>query len=184
MAKYGAIQAQITGLSKDYMTGDDIMTLTIPKGTISDARNIAREANGKPLSVEFTDKKARRSLNANNFAWELIARIAEKTGVDKEEVYRNAIMHGNEFTRLSIAPEAVESFERVWSSKGIGWQCHAVDDEPDNRRIIFAYYGSSVYDTGAMAALIDRLIQDANALGIPTISDAELASLLSSWKPS
>ena len=43
------------------------------------------------------------------------------------------------------------------------------------------YYGSSTYDTAQMSALLDSLIQDAEALGIPTITPKEEERMLGKW---
>ena len=39
------------------------------------------------------------------------------------------------------------------------------------------YYGSSTYDTQQMSLLIDHIVQDAKALGIETMTPAELEAL-------
>ena len=39
------------------------------------------------------------------------------------------------------------------------------------------YYGSSVYDTKQMSALIDHIVQDCKALGIETKTPAEIMLL-------
>ena len=43
------------------------------------------------------------------------------------------------------------------------------------------WYGSSVYDTRQMSALIDSLIQEAESLGIPTITKRKKESLIGKW---
>ena len=47
---------------------------------------------------------------------------------------------------------------------------------------IVVYYGSSTYDTKQMSALIDSLVQEAQALGIETLPPAEIARLNSQWE--
>ena len=43
------------------------------------------------------------------------------------------------------------------------------------------YFGSSTYDSEQMSALLDSLIQDAEALGIPTITPKEEERMLGKW---
>ena len=129
--------------------------------------------NFKPADYEIVKKKKRRSLDANAYAWELCSLIASAVGITKEEVYRQAIREGNAYTSLK---GDIDIFERVWTSRGLGWQVQKADDNT-----ILAYYGSSIYDTKEMAALIDRLIQDAKALDLDVMSESERALLLQDW---
>jgi low affinity Fe/Cu permease len=47
--------------------------------------------------------------------------------------------------------------------------------------VVILYYGSSSYDTAQMSALIDSLVQDAQALGIETRSPNEIQALLDEY---
>ena len=130
--------------------------------------------NFKEGDYEIVKKKKRRSLDANAYAWELCSLIASAVGITKEEVYRQAIREGNTYTALTTSKS--DEFERVWTSRGLGWQVQKADDNT-----ILAYYGSSIYDTREMAALIDRLIQDAKALDLDVMSESERALLIQDW---
>lgn len=136
---------------------------------------------GKSLTVEI--KKERRSLSANNFAWALMQRIAEKLGITKEEVYRNAIKEVGAFTPMPIKNEAVDSFIRIWQGNGIGYVVEVIGDSKlKGYTTIFAYHGSSAYDTKEMSRLIDCLVQDCKELGIETKPQEEIESLLREWE--
>lgn len=134
----------------------------------------------KPGDYEIKAAKQKRSLDANAYCWSLCAQIADVVGITKEEVYRNAIKEGNQYMPITLSPDAVDTFCRVWSERGIGWVTEIVDGTNDGI-LVFAYYGSSVYDTKQMSDLIDRLIQDAKALDIDVISESEKALLLEEW---
>lgn len=56
-----------------------------------------------------------------------------------------------------------------------------VDSTLDGCKKVFAYYGSSTYDTKEMSRLIDSVIQDCAALQIETIPPSELDMLLKEW---
>lgn len=139
--------------------------------------------NFKPGHYELKKKPKKRSLNANAFCWELCTRIGAAVGISKEEVYRNSIRNVGEFTPIPIKAEAVEEFQRIWSTHGVGWFADVIDDSkiPGYKKL-FAYHGSSTYDTAQMARLIDNLVQDANALGIETLSERERSLLLDEWE--
>lgn len=133
------------------------------------------------VSIEVKRWRKKRSLDANAYAWVLIDKIAQATGVPKTEVYRQAIREiGGVSDIVAVPDNAVDKFREGWSKQGIGWQTEILDSKPGYKRIV-VYYGSSTYDTQQMAALIDSLVQDAQALGIETLPPHEIARLNSLW---
>lgn len=135
--------------------------------------------------VEITIKKAsaRRSLDASAKAWVIIDKIAERTGVKKREVYRNAIREiGGVSDIVCVRDAAVETLCKNWETHGQGWMTEVSKSKIPGCKNVTLWYGSSVYNKQQMSALIDSLIQDANALGIPTMSPAEEARLLNEWE--
>ena len=140
------------------------------------------ELKGHDVRVEVKRWRKRRSLDANAYAWVLMDKIAETTGVDKLAIYRQAIKEiGGVSDIIAVTDDAVERFRASWSDKGAGWQTEILDSKDGYKRII-AYYGSSTYDTKQMSALIDSLVQEAQALGIETLPPAEIARLNSQWE--
>ena len=138
------------------------------------------------LSIKAEKRRRKRSLDANDYLWVLCTKIAEKlqdgkTMVTKEEVYRKHIEAVGKYEPLAIAEDAVERFLMIWTRNGTGWLAKVVDSKLDGCKKVFAYYGSSVYDTKEMSRLIDSVIEDARALGIETMPPAELESLLKAW---
>lgn len=134
------------------------------------------------VSIEVKRWRKKRSLDANAYAWVLMDKIAQATGVPKTEVYRQAIREiGGVSDIVAVPDNAVDKFREGWSKQGIGWQTEILDSKPGYKRIV-VYYGSSTYDTQQMAALIDSLVQEAQALGIETLPPAEIARLNSQWE--
>ena len=136
----------------------------------------------KTVTVEIKPLHKRRSLDANAYAWVLIDKIAEKTGLRKTDVYRHAIKEiGGVSTTVCVQDQAVESLRNGWSKNGVGWQSETISSKIPGCTCVVLYYGSSVYDSKQMSQLIDSLIQDAESLGIPTITDEQAARLLGKW---
>ena len=136
----------------------------------------------KEVNVEIKQAHKRRSLDANAYAWVLIDKIAAKTGVKKTEVYRNAIRDiGGTSDIICVMDKAVARLREGWEKNGIGWQTDTMKSSINGCTNVVLYYGSSVYDSKQMASLIDSLIQDAEALGIPTITDKEAERLIGKW---
>ena len=136
-----------------------------------------------PVRVEIKKAAKSRSLSANAYAWVLIDRISEKTGINQTDVYRNAIREiGGVSTLLGMKDDAVPVFSENWQRGHLGRQVEIIpgSSKPgwSNVRV---FYGSSEFDSVQMARLIDSLIQDAEALGIPTISDDEATKMINKW---
>ena len=140
------------------------------------------QMSGKEVSIEIKVAHKRRSLDANAYAWVLIDKIAEKTGLRKTEVYRHAIKEiGGVSTTVCVMDQAVDSLREGWAKNGIGWQSDVMKSKLPGCSCVVLYYGSSAYDSRQMAQLIDSLIQDAESLGIPTITDEQADRLVGKW---
>lgn len=138
--------------------------------------------NFKPGEYELKRVRKKRSLNANAYCWALASQIAEAVGITKEDVYRRNIRDVGEYTPLPVKADAVDEFQRIWKGHGVGWFADVIDDSKiKGYKLLFAYHGSSTYDTAQMSRLIDSLIQDAKAVGIETLSDREKSLLLEEW---
>lgn len=133
-------------------------------------------------TAELFKEKKSRSLDANAYCWVLCTEIGKAMKMSKDDVYRRAISEGNEYYPLPIKEELVEDFQRRWATHGTGWVAAVVDDSKlDGYKLVFAYYGSSTYDTKQMADLIDRLIEDARALDIPILTEREISLMKEGW---
>lgn len=147
------------------------------------AMAIVRKMKPKTYDLTVKEHKKKRSLDANAMAWSLINKIADALRIPPVEVYRQAILDiaGNNEV-IPIRDEAVEQFKQAWSSHGIGWICRDIGKSKiKGYTNLMVYYGSSVYDSRQMSALIDHLAQDCKALGIEVISEREKTLLLDEW---
>lgn len=143
-----------------------------------DCRAVWDKLHDKDISVEIKPYREKRSLDANGYCWTLIDKIAAKMHLDKAEVYREAIKAiGGNSEIVCIMDKAVESLRRGWEMHGLGWQTDTMPSKIKGCTNVILYYGSSTYDTRQMTILIDHLVQDAKALGIETLTPAELEAL-------
>ena len=67
-----------------------------------------------------------------------------------------------------------------WGSNGIGWFCehHHRTDSVVSMRL---YKGSSIFDSKEMSRLIDYIVDEAQSLGIETMTPDELERLKQLW---
>lgn len=140
------------------------------------------ELKDKDINVEIKKYSKRRSLDANAYCWMLIDKIAEKTKEKKTEIYRHAIKEiGGVSTIICVKDIAADSLCRGWSEHGTGWMTEKTKSKIPGCTNVTLWYGSSVYDSRQMAALIDSLIQEAEGQGIVTITEKEKEQLLGKW---
>ena len=68
--------------------------------------------------------------------------------------------------------EALEAFMQTRKLLGVGWFAEVVGDAPLRGYVeVLAYKGSSVYDSRAMASLIDYLVDQAEQMELPIAYD-------------
>ncbi len=169
--------------------GDAEITFRIPakmRGSLMAGIDKVIAAGAKDLCIQFGKKKKKRSLDANDYCWVLCTKISEllqnsKIYITKEEVYRKHIRLVGVYEPLALREDAVDRFVDAWGKRGTGWLTEVVDSSLDGCKKVFAYYGSSTYDTKEMGRLIESIMQDCIALGIETMPPAELDSLLKQW---
>ena len=172
------MEGRLTGFSLN-RDGSQNVTITIS----ADFGSTYDELKDSVVDVEIKKAQKHRSMEANRYAWVLIDQIAAKQCLKKSEVYRNAIREiGGVSKEMLMKTDAVPMFIRIWESHGLGNQVEVVDTEEETGwTSLRVYFGSSTYDASQMHALLESLIQDAEALGIPTITPSEEERMLSKW---
>ena len=136
---------------------------------------------GKPVEIKQT--RPRRSLDANAYAWVLIDKLAAKLGHTKAEIYREAIRSiGGVSETVCVRDVAVDKLIEGWQHNGVGWFADRMPSKLPGCTNVILYYGSSTYDTKQMSALIDAIVQDCKAVGIETLTPAQIAALNAAWE--
>lgn len=160
------------------LTGKQRLTVELD----GDFRSTWGELNDTDCEITVKKYRKRRSLDANAMMWSVCEQIAKKIGSTKEEVYRQHIKEVGIYTPLPIKEKAVEDFANIWSAHGTGWFVEVVDNSKlPGYKLVFAYAGSSTYDTKEMSRLIDSVVQDAKSIGIDVMSEQERSLLLNAW---
>lgn len=107
-------------------------------------------------------------------------RTASSASARRRSTASISTLWGN-MSRWHCAPMQWSGSAETWQKNGTGWLTEVVDSTLDGCKKVFAYYGSSTYDTKEMSRLIDSVIQDCMALQIETITPSELDMLLKEW---
>ena len=126
---------------------------------------------------ELKKPKKKRSLNANNYSWKLITEIGNILRKSKEEVYLQMLKDYGQSEIISILSNINPSgYFKYYEKIGTG----IVNNKEFTHYKIFK--GSSEFDTKEMSIFIDGIVQEAEQLGINTITPNELESLKGEWK--
>lgn len=148
----------------------------------SDAlRTLEGMTPGKDYDLNVKRHTERRSLDANAYMWVLLDRLAESTGIRKEDIYRNYIkdIGGNSET-VCVPSKAVEKLRNGWGHNGIGWVSDTLPSKIPGCTNVILYYGSSTYDTRQMSRLIDLVVEDCKENGIETLPPQKLSAMVES----
>lgn len=128
-------------------------------------------------AVELSVRKwtEKRSLDANAYLWALITKIANAIRESKEDVYFDALKAYGQGGAVSVDEKYVEDFCRTWKyNEKLG------ETQLNGKTFVhFRFWvGSSEYNTEEMSILIDGVVREAKNLGIETMDEAELKSLI------
>lgn len=146
------------------------------------ARGFVLSLEDRLYDCEVKPHRNKRSLDANSYFWVLVDKLAEKTGIPKQSIYREAVRNiGGNNDVICVKEKAVEKVCENWSKNGIGWITEVGESKLIGCKNITLYYGSSTYDAKQMSRLIDNIVQDCKAVGIETLTPIELERMKEAW---
>ena len=121
---------------------------------------------------EVRDYKQKRSLTQNAYFWVLVNEIANVTRQSKDEIHLQMLKEYGQNEVFSIRSDIdVSRYLKYYEEIGKG----KVNGKEFTHYRVFK--GSSEMDSREMAILIDGVVQEAEQLGIPTLTPAEIARL-------
>ena len=170
---------KLTGLSLN-RDGSENLTITGPHGL----SELYDELKNESVSIEIKKASYKRSLTANAYAWLLIGDLAAKQRMKTTDVYRSELRDVPGICDLvEIDNDAIQAFAKMWEEGHLGRQIEVIaDSEKPGRSMVAVYHGSSDFNSEQMSRFISNLVQDCEALGIPTISEKEAERMLGNWK--
>lgn len=146
------------------------------------AQSICEKYESGKYVAELKEHRKKRSMNANNYFWQLVDQIADALGREKEDLYLEYVKKVGPFKDFTLSEEEAKTFRVAWSMLGVGWPTEQVDYSPSGREVIIrAYYGSSQYNTRQMSRLIDMAVEDAKGQEIETLTPEELERMKGEW---
>lgn len=153
--------------TRDYQSDRINITFELLEGHI----NELDELIDKDLSVEAKKFYDKRSGKANRLLWGCIGDISQSLNQDKWEIYLHYIRRQGQFTTMQIIPEALEKLQSQWrETEVIGTAIVNGIEMLD----VICYFGSSTYNSKEFGLLLDDIIEDMKAMGIPLPTSEEM----------
>lgn len=125
---------------------------------------------------EVKEYKERRSLNANNYYWEMVTQLGNVLGMDKEWLHFLLLQKYGQSEMISVVADVdMKNYLKYYTEAG----------ESNLNGKTFKHYkvykGSSEMDSKEMSILINGLVEECHIQGIETKTPAEINSLLERW---
>lgn len=151
-----------------------------------DPRQLWDALHDSEVDITIRKHRERRSLDANAFCWALCSDIGKalKPPVPKEEIYRNAIKGLGKYDMVLIKAERAGDFKDAWGKNGVGWFAEDAGESKEHPGYVwlFAYAGTSSYNSKDMNTLLSGLVADAEQMGIQIpLGKNEIERLKNTW---
>ena len=125
---------------------------------------------------EVKEYKEKRSLNANNYYWELVTQLGNVLKMDKEDLHFLLLQKYGQSEMISVLAE-------IDMSDYLKYYIEAGESTLNGKKFKHykVYKGSSEMDRKEMSILINGLVDECHIQGIETRTEEEIKSLLDRW---
>lgn len=177
----------MNGRLKDWSfsrTGESVLTIT----TRESCKKLWDTLGDQEITFSIKKRVISRSLNANNYAWSLIEKLAVAVKSDKDTVDEEMLRRygtgetytdeaGNECKVLFSLREGVPPslVARHYAETGVGYV--------DGKKFIHyrAIKGTSEYSTKEMSVFLDGIISECQEVGVETDTPEQIARYKEEW---
>lgn len=130
----------------------------------------------KDKKFELKEYREKRSLNANNYYWQLVNELGNVMRMDKEDLHFLLLQKYGQFEVVSVLDSIdVKPYFKYYVEMGES----ILNEKKFKHYKIFK--GSSEMDSKEMSNLIHGLVEECQTQGIETKTPEEIRSLLESW---
>lgn len=148
------------------------------RDALSFAENLDK-LKGDEIDLEVKKHREKRSLNANNYFYQLVGKIADAIDASKDEVHNRMLYRYGQYMRdkddnivFCLYPADIDYLNQ--SEIHLKPTGHFETHNEVRYEWFAVMRGSHTYDTKEMAKLIDGCVSDCHGLGIQTMSDEEI----------
>lgn len=142
------------------------------------------------LSIKIGKKKTGRSLDANSYYWLLINRLAKKLNISNNYCHNLMLRRYGVLEEMDgqvvywVIPDTEESTQKADESETYHLKPTSdVREGKDGimRRTYLLLKGSHEYTRQEFSRLVNGLVDECKQMGIPTMRQEDIDSLLSHW---
>ena len=156
--------------------------------TRESCKQLWEQLGGGEITFSVKKRATPRSLNANNYAWSLIEKLATAIKSDKDTVYEEMLRRygtgesytdeaGNECKVLFSLREGIPPslVARHYAEGGVGYI--------DGKKFVHyrAIKGTSEYSTKEMSVFLDGIVSECREVGIQTDTPEMIARYKEAW---
>ena len=143
------------------------LSVLVAQDSVPAARKLVDDLKDKDLDCEIKVHREKRSLTANAYAWQLMSKIGKAVSppIPNDDVYEIMLRRYAPVTLVSVL-KGVNLADYVPHA-----ELYSEGAETAEWRV---YKGSSEYDSKEMSVFVDGIKSEAEALGIETLTPAEL----------
>lgn len=169
---------KLTGASRTFDGNSIILTFEVDASASGQIESMKKDDLLRIKAVKYRQK---RSLDANAYAWVLMTKIANHPDIasSKEEVYEQMLQKYGTFYEDEGGYIPITVKKTVDMAKVPGHWKHIKDN--GNFASYLMIKGSSEYNTAEMSRFIDRIVEEAQELGIETATPDELERMKQEW---
>lgn len=142
------------------------VTLPLDKKYAEEADILGQLKEGEYYEVSIVKKSGKKTLLQNGYAWELMREIANFAKISPTRYYKQEVEQSTNYIVTRVRNEEFDELKRTWELNGLGWICKLLVSD-DSWTEAICYYGMSAWSKEQTSMFIDKLVQDAKALGLP-----------------
>lgn len=129
--------------------------------------------------IKIEKHRNKRSLDANAYSWVLQTEIANALRLSKEEVHFDMLKsYGQRDFMSMLSSVDINNYYTYYEEKGTFTQ------NGNEFKSYMVYKGTHNYNSREMSIFIDGVVQEARNLGIETLEDREINSLIEEMEKS
>jgi len=172
-------------MAVDYKTREALVTFAI-RADLGALEEQLKEYGEKDLSIKLSAYSPKRSLNANAYFHSLCREIGKKLHLSETFVKNKMIANHGQYDLMENGNKWVIKTNigimDMWQQETLHTKQIGVKYENDAEVYFYAVMRPShTYTVKEMSELIDGTVEEAKALGVPTITDKEIERLLNAW---
>lgn len=183
------LKGRFAGFSEDNIGKTVTVTFQISEENMRDIATIDRK---KLLDIDVKVHREKRSLDANAYYWVLLSKLAEKLNFSKSFMHNQLLRRYGQIELIDgqaayfLLPDNDSARKTIDESEEYHLKptAHVKQVNSKIMRTYLLLKGSHTYDTREMSVLIHGLVDEAQEMGIQTLTPEEIERMVSMWKPS